>query len=157
MAFQHKALLLSAFAWGWFEVEFIPRPMRVFFLGAAMAIDLASGLVKSWKKGDATSSQGFQRTVIKLTRYSSVIIATWFLANVMGSMSPGKVDYSFLVNGCIGFLTFIEIYSIFENVYEIDPTGPLSRWFVGPALKFLRGKLKNNPFNQLNDDNEDSK
>lgn len=153
---HYKPLLLTAFAWGWFEVEFVPNAMRVFFLGGAMAIDLATGLVKSWKKGEATTSAGFQKSVVKLSRYCSVIIATWFLANVMAGMSERHIDYSFLVNGTIGFLTFIEIYSIFENVYEIDTEGPLSKWFIGPVLRFLRGQLKNNPFNKLNSDNEES-
>ena len=156
-AWQYKPLLLSAFAWGWFEVEFIPAPMRIFFLGAAMAIDLASGLVKSWKNGHITTSAGFQRSVVKLSRYCSVIIATWFLANILGTVSPANIDYAYMVNGTIGFLTFIEIYSIFENVYEIDPTGPLSRYLVGPVLKILKGNMNRfNPFNKLNDHDNDT-
>lgn len=152
---QNKTLLFTGLAASWLEIAFLPKPMMLLLLVFAMIIDLITGLIKSWKKGVATASAGFQRSVVKLSRYVSVVIGVWLLANVLGNMSGAKVDYTYFVNACIGFLSFIEIYSIFENVYEIDPAGPLSKWFVGPVLKFLRGKLKNNPIEKLQNTEND--
>ena len=156
-AFQHKPLLLGAFAWGWFEIQFLPKPMAVFLLGSMMIVDLATGIVKSWKKGEATSPEGFQRTVVKVTRYCSLVCVCVAMANVININSPKSFDYSFVVNGCLGFLTFVEIYSICENVYEIDPDGILSKWLIKPFLKALKGKLKNsNPLKPFTDDEDTS-
>ncbi len=156
LVLTHKPLLLAAIFWGIIEVAFFPKPMLLFFLAGSMVIDLLCGLMKSWKNGVATNAELFQKTVLKITRYVSVTIAVWILVNILNGMSPSSFDYSFFVNSCIGFLSFIELYSIFENVYEIDPAGPLSKYFVGPILKFLKGRLKNNPINQL-ENNEDTK
>lgn len=151
---NYKPLLLSGVATGWFEVYFLPKPMMLFFLIGAIVVDFITGLIKSWGKGDATTSTGFRQTVSKLTGYIGAIIGMWFLANMLSLMYPQKVvDYSVLVNGTIGFLTFIELYSIFENVYEINPNSYLSRFFIRRVIKFLRGKLDNeHPLKDFDDD-----
>jgi phage-related holin len=152
-----KPLLLSAITVAGLELAFLPKPVLLYLLMGAMFIDLVTGLVKSWQRGVATASAGFQRTVIKMSRYTAVIFGVWIAANVICNTSGAKADYSPAINGTVGFLSFIEIYSIFENVYEIDPTGPLSKWFIGPALKLLRGRLINNPLNKFPGNDDESK
>lgn len=155
--FQHKAIFLTGMAYGWFEVTAIPKPMLLFFLFGAMAVDFITGLLKSWGLGLATSSSGFRKTVSKVGMYAGAIMGMWFIANMLGLMYPTKtVDYSVLVNGSIGFITFIEIYSIFENIYQISPNGQLSRLFIKPVLKFLKGKLENNhPLKDIDNGKQD--
>jgi len=147
-AFQYKFLFLSSFAWGWFEVIAIPKLMLLFFLFGAMLVDFVTGLMKSWRLGIATSSNGLRKTVTKICTYAGAITGVWLLANLMNA-SVFKFDYTVFVNSSIGFLTFIEIYSIFENVYEIDPNSLLSKKFIAPILKFLKGRLEQNPINKL--------
>lgn len=140
--FCNKKLLLTAMLWGWLEIAFLPNPMLIFCLFGAMIIDLITGLLKSWSTGKATTSTGFRRTVVKITMYFSLITATWILANLLSKMwESGKIDYAPLVNLVIGILSFIELYSVFENVYAMAPNSPISRYVAKPFLKFLRGLL----------------
>lgn len=154
-AFNHKTFLAAGAAWGWFEIVAVPKPMLLVLLFGAIIIDLLTGLIKSWNLGKATSSTGFRKTVTKVGAYVGVILGVWFLSNIMNGMYETAFDYAVFVNACIGFLTFIEIYSIFENVYEIDPNSLLSKKFIKPILKFLKGKLDNNPISKLTKDESD--
>ncbi|RYD50656.1 MAG: hypothetical protein EOP52_13420 [Sphingobacteriales bacterium] len=142
MVFCNKNLLFTAIFWGWLEIAFLPNPMLIFCLFGAMLIDLITGLLKSWSTGKATTSTGFRKTVAKITMYFSLITATWILANLLQVMwSSVKIDYSPLVNLVIGILSFIELYSVFENVYAMAPNSPISRYVAKPFLKLLRGML----------------
>jgi phage-related holin len=159
--FQHKYLLLSAFAYGWFEVVAIPQPMLMVFLFGAITFDFITGIIKSMNKGVIATSVGFRKTVTKIGGYSGTIIAMWILANMLGMMNKGNkdaMDYSFLVNGTIGFITFIEIYSILENVSELFPNKSLIRGFLNTIMKFLKNKIESeNPIKQLEDEQESNK
>ncbi len=150
----HPKVYGTALIWGWLEIAFLPKPMLVFYLGGAMAVDLLTGLIKSWKMGQATKSSGFRKTVIKISTYVSTIIGVWLLANLMSQLYP-KLDYSSMVNITIGFLSFIELYSVFENIFAIDPDGALSRYIVKPVLGFLKGRLDRNPFSNLPKEDKD--
>ncbi len=153
----NKKLFLASVAWGWLELAFFPKPMLLFFLAGTMIIDLITGLVKSWKNGVATNYQLLQKTVIKITMYCSVIISAWIMVNIFNTINKSDINYAIFVNGLIGVLSFIELYSIFSNIYEIDPKGPLSLYVVGPILKLLKSKLNNNPIHQLeNEENNEN-
>lgn len=137
----------------WFEVAAMPKPMLLFFLFGAITVDFITGLIKSWTLGKATTSIGFRKTVSKLSTYVGAIIGIWFLANLFNMMY--ETDYSLLVNGALFFLSFIELYSVFENLYQIAPKSLLSIYFIKPILKFLKGKLENNhPIKNIEDGKE---
>lgn len=106
-----------------------------------MTIDLITGLVKSWKKGRNTTSKGFKGTAIKIGTYSGIVVAASLMANVLADMYP-PIDYDFYVNLTVAFLTFVEVYSILENVYETDPKSTVSVYFIGPVLKWMKGYMK---------------
>jgi hypothetical protein len=140
-------LFLSATILGVVEIHFVPPPGRLLLLGIAIALDLMTGLVKSWSKSVPTTSGGLKRTGVKIGLYAGIICATWLLANIMGDVTNQKFDYGNIVTFTIGFLTLVEIYSIFENVYEADPESAVSVYLIGPALKWMKGTLEeHNPF-----------
>lgn len=153
----HVKSLLAAIVVGGIEVLFLPNPQLIFYLLGAMVVDLLTGLLKSWDSGVATTSTGFRKTVIKLGVYSCVILATWLLANLLSSIY-GKLDYAPMVNMVIGFLSFIELYSVFENIYAMAPNSALSRYIAKPFLKFLKGLLDRADQNlNSNDPDNDNK
>lgn len=140
LAFTNTKMLLTASLFGLVEVAFFPNWQLVWLLIAAMFIDLLTGLIKSWNLGKATTSIGFRRTVTKLVTYVSIITGMYVLAHLLGHMYGGA-DYSPLVNLTTGFLSFIELYSVFENIYAIAPNGMLARKLVRPILKRLGGLI----------------
>ena len=150
--------MASGLAVGIIETIIVPKPALILLLLGAMILDLILGIWKSWSKGIATTSSGFRKTVNKLAAYMGAVLGMWFLAMLCSTIyKQTAFDYSHLVNGTIGFLTFIELYSIFENIYEIDPNSMLSRYFIKRVLKLLRGKLINDhPLKTIEDDEEQS-
>lgn len=151
--------MLSAATAGWFEVAYIPKPMMVIFLIGAVIVDFITGLIRSWNKGVATSSTGFRKTVTKVGGYCGAIIGMWLLANILGIMyEKPPINYSFIVNGTIGFISFIELYSIFENISDLFPNQNLFRSFLKGIMKFLKNKIENDgPLKQLEDEKDDNK
>lgn len=152
--FSNKSVLLAGMATGLVELLIVPKPMLVLCLIGSMILDLLTGLLKSWKNGQATTSSGFRKTVTKTGTYVGVILGMYLLATMLNTLHPQDAfSYIHLVNGTISFLVFIELYSIFENAYEIDPNSFLSKYLIKRVLKFLKGNLENNhPIKNVEDD-----
>lgn len=150
---HHPILLVAGAAWGWVEIAFFPQPMLLLFLAACMFINMVTGAMKAWKSGTPTTKEGLRKTGYKLGRYGATVMSVFFMLNIIDRLDHVDVDYTFFINGTVGFLSFVELYSIFENIEELDPTGPLS-FFIKPILKFLRGRIKNNVARQAADQDD---
>lgn len=138
-------LFLSAIGFSMLEIKYLPPPHKILILMVVMTLDLMTGLLKSWKRGHFTTSTGFKQTAIKIGTYAAIVLTVSALATVLDDISPTIVDYAFVVSATVGFLTFIEIFSIFENIYALDPNSKLSRYLATPVIKWLKGYLKDNP------------
>lgn len=125
----------------WFSVKHLPPAMLFVYLTAAIVFDLVTGLIKSWKKGIATSSIGFRATVTKLGMYSGVIVGGIIIVNVIGINGNDSNVVPLFMKWLMSFLIFIECYSIFENVSETYPNSMLTKFLIDPVLKLLKGKL----------------
>lgn len=125
----------------WFSVKHLPPAMLFVYLTAAIVFDLITGLIKSWKKGIATSSIGFRATVTKLGMYSAVIVGGIIIVNVLGINGNDSNVVPMFMKWLMSFLIFIECYSIFENVSETYPDSMLTKFLIDPILKLLKGKL----------------
>lgn len=145
---------LTATLFTWFSVEYFPSAMLFFWLLLAMFGDFVTGLLKSWKKGVVTSSEGLRRSITKVLSYCGAILVIFILVNVVGLVdTSNKYDLAVIINGLMGFIVFVELYSICENINEAYPDTPLTQYFIGPMMKFLKGRLEKNPINQQHDEN----
>ncbi|HWR32077.1 MAG TPA: phage holin family protein, partial [Chitinophagaceae bacterium] len=105
-------------------------------------IDFITGITKAKLKGVARTSQGYRKTVIKLMQYVVAIIiflgGGYFLKQAIPPNAEGQMlqvanilqqasSYVML------FVIYIEVSSIFENLYEIDSKSPFSRFFINPV------------------------
>lgn len=145
-------LLLATAGFSWLVVKYLPSPMAMFWLATAMALDLCTGLLKAWHKRMCSTSIGFKRTITKILSYSATIVLVVVLLNILGVVDgQNKYDLSVMVNTLIGFMTFIELFSVCENISAAYPNSPLNRYFIRHILSFLKGRLNNNPLNKLND------
>lgn len=134
------------------ELKFLPDGSIVELMGLSIFLDLITGLLKSWRKGIVTSSQGFKDTVIKILVYCSCIIAIWILLCIVS-----QTGISFMIpavkvlNGVVAFITFTELYSIFENIDAAYPNSAFNQYLIAPILKLLKGKLSKNPITEALD------
>jgi phage-related holin len=142
-------LLLAGITFSWFDVEYVPSPMLSIWLLFAMFGDLSTGLLKSWSKNMVTSSEGFRKSVTKVTSYGGAILVITALVNIIGIVDlKNTYDLSVVINGLMGFIVFTELYSICENILAVYPESALVKFVILPIMKFLRGRFKNN--NPLN-------
>jgi phage-related holin len=126
----------------WFGFSNTPAPILFKYLLYAMLGDLFTGLAKSWKNKKVTRSVGFKRSGIKLGIYASIILAVTILCNMFEYMDKSnRYDSMEILNWAIVFLVFTECYSIFENIEETYPKHPITRFFVTPVMRFMRGKM----------------
>lgn len=145
-------LLLTGTTFSFMEIKYLPSGFIVQLMGLAILLDLITGLLKSWKKGILTSSQGFKNTIIKILAYCTCIIAIWILISIVALTGINfLLPPSLVLNAVISFITFTELYSVFENIDEAYPDSQLSKFLISPVLKFLKGKITNNPFADTGD------
>lgn len=135
---------ITAGLFSWLTIEYFPSAMLFFYLLVAMLGDFITGLLKSWKKGQHTSSEGLRRSITKVLSYCGAILVIMVMVNVIGLVDDGnKYDLAMIINGLMGFIVFVECYSICENISEAYPESPLVKYFIVHIMTFLRGRFDN--------------
>lgn len=143
LSIKTPLLLLAGISFAWFSIEYVPSLMLFIYLLAAMLVDGITGLLKSWRGNQVSTSKGFQQSVIKVFAYCGSIVMITIMVNVIGLVDDGnKYDLAIVINGLMGFIIFIELYSICENISKAYPNSPLTKYFISYIMKFLRGKFE---------------
>lgn len=121
---------------------------------AAVGADMASGISKSRKRGEATRSRSLRRTVDKLARYYNVLVVltvvdamqiagAWFLRAVEGYAVPTVPTVPlFTLLGSLG-MAGIEVKSIFEKGSDKERTD------VGALLDLLESAADNEKLTKI--------
>lgn len=152
--FKSPTLIVLATSFAWFSVKYVPSAMILFWLAAAVFVDLLTGLLKAWSSGNNTTSTGLRKSVIKIGSYVGTVVMVTILVNVIGIVDiTNKYDLTLLIDALMGFIVFIELYSICENIDATYPNSLLTKYLISPLLKFFKGKLSNNPINTLDENN----
>lgn len=142
-----KLLFAGTFAFLNLNFKFLPSFTMLALLAVVIGIDFVTGVWKAKCKGEARTSDGFRKTVNKFLQYGCAIVCgavLSFLGETKGG--AGAVAISGLLNdGLMIFIIYIEITSIFENLYAVDNTTAMSQFFYAPVLKILTFQIRNNP------------
>lgn len=147
---KHPMALILAIFFSWLSVRYLPSAMLLIWLALAVFIDLITGLLKAWSKGETTTSNGLRKTIVKIGSYVGTIVMVIILVNVVETVGfSTKFDLTILIDTLLGFMVFIELYSICENIEEAYPNSPLTLYMMRPILKFLKGRIKDNPITSL--------
>lgn len=107
----------------------------------AICLDFATGLMKAAFKKEARTSQGYRKTVVKISQYMIPIL----LLYIAGKQIP---EHAALLKQASGylmmFIIYIEATSVFENLYEIDKKTVVSKFLYRPALMILKFGIEKN-------------
>lgn len=126
------------------QFAFIPTFSLLLALAFVVMLDLLTGVYKSKRKGEATTSKGFRKTIDKFISYGVAVASSCVLVFV--SQQKGgeavKLISGFLNDGLVCFIIYIEVVSVFENLIEISPESPLCQFFFSPVHKFLTLQIK---------------
>lgn len=119
----------------WFATIFLQMSFDAFFtkyifadveflkwLFIAMAVDLATGLAKVWRKQgyQAITSKGLRDTVTKFIQYGGFLIITHVLTHFQIGGQP-VTTWTWINKVAYEFVLMVEIKSVYENVVAINP------------------------------------
>ena len=124
----------------------------------AISLDLITGVLKAKVSGQKRTSAGFRRSIRKISQYSSCTIGGFILIN-LASITKGSADIAnatLIGNGLVVAIIYIEVTSIFENAYAINPGSKLARYFIRHALNILTFQFKNNPATKTTDNEKNN-
>jgi len=125
-------------------IEVILRPdlkiLTAVFI--VVAIDLITGIIKAKIKGVARTSEGYRRTVSKCVQYFVAILVLYGASKIIPEQANTLKQASSYI--CL-FVIYIEITSIFENLYEMDQLSSFSKFFIRPVLTVLKFGIEKNP------------
>lgn len=107
----------------------------------AVALDLLTGIAKAIITHTPRTSRAYRKTIVKCLQYFFAILSGSLLsrAAVFTGLSASVVQ--FFATGIAGFIIFIEVTSVFENLYAADSTSRFSQWFIAPILRILTFRL----------------
>jgi phage-related holin len=142
-----KILFAGGLAFANLNFKFLPNFTLLTLLAVVIGIDFLTGVWKAKCKNEARTSDGFRKTVNKFLQYGCAIVCGAVLSYIgQNKGGAGAVAIAGLLNdGLIIFIIYIEVTSIFENLYAVDSTTAMSQYFYAPVLKILTFQIKNNP------------
>lgn len=93
------------------------------------------------------TSEGQRRTMSKVTQYGGAILVSYLLWFLFKTNLPNA---GIILNMILLGVMFVEVTSIFENLYEVDHKSYFGRYFIYPVLKIMKfGMVKNPLMKQL--------
>jgi phage-related holin len=135
-----------------FGLTFTVTPMTLVHLLVAvvffMFLDLGTGIAKAKVMKEARTSEGYRRTVKKLSQYLAAVVLSFalkYLVYVVVKDPSADMTLSYLCACVLLFIILIEVTSICENTYAIDPKSKLSRFLIKPLLIVLKFGMEKNP------------
>lgn len=145
-----KMKILAASTLLFMKLTFLPSINLLMWMSIAIAADFATGVVKAVLLKTARTSSGYRKTITKFLQYGGAITVSIILGQTAkeNNMVQASNILLYLNDGLVIFIIYIEVTSIFENIYECDKESPFSRYFIAPMLKLLTFQLKNNPLNK---------
>ncbi len=138
-------LLSAKFTWAiiliWFDFFMRPSLSLMGVVMAAVAIDFITGIVKARMQKKARTTTGFRKTVTKLSQYLVPIIVLYGASYYIPEYKERLQQASGFV---MLFIIYIEVTSIFENLYSLDQKTPISKYMYKPVLAILKFGIEHN-------------
>jgi phage-related holin len=133
------------------KLNFLPNVTLLGWVFFAVFIDFITGVLKAKLTKQVINSQGFRQTAIKSLQYIGLIVGGIIIGNSFEKQS----DIVHWVNdGLLMFILYVEVYSIFENLYAMNPDSKVAQRVFAPAMRILIIGINKNSLNKVADDAE---
>ena len=124
---------------------FTPISEMVIVMLIFLLLDTISGIWASLKKGEKLESHKLRKTVYKIVWYTVAVMLSWMMEKTF------FLTWSNLASLVCGFICFVELKSIFENVTSITNEPVFLK-----ILKIIKRK-GSETLNELGEDDEPTK
>lgn len=139
------------------QLNIIPNMDLLIIMVVVIIVDFITGIIKAVIKKQARTSEGYKKTVVKFLQYGGGVVCG-ILLKYLSLHNSNMVQFAtfadYLTDGLVLFIIFIEVTSIFENIYAVDKNTPFARYIVKPLLSILTFQIKNNPVAKLDTKNK---
>ena len=132
------------------KIALLPNQSLLFWMGVVIGLDFITGFSKAVILKQARTSNGMRRTITKFMQYGGALAIGIVLRHAaeLSKQTGAEVLLSYFSDTLVVFIIYIEVTSIFENLYACDQTSPIARFVYKPCLKLLTAQLKGNPIVQ---------
>jgi phage-related holin len=142
--FTSKLLLTVCFL----DITFsllLPRFSLLVWVLILMVADLVTGILKAKLTKEPITSEKARRTIIKFLQYFGCL----GMVVVMINQNPGNETFievmTWAKDGVTILILYIELLSVFENLYAMDRTTKIALYFIRPIYWLLSLAVKDNP------------
>jgi len=129
------------------QLDFIPSVGLLAVMGIALFLDLVTGITKAIFAKQQRTSEGYRKTVVKVMQYFGSVGLSMIVTYASKNLTPFAewgIIAEYMGNGLLLFIIFIEVTSIFENMYAIDDKTPFAKYVIKPILNIMTFQIKNN-------------
>lgn len=133
------------------KLTFLPNIKMLGWVFVAVLIDFLTGILKAKLNKQILTSGGFRQTSVKCLQYLGLIIGGIILGN---SVNEDNELLLWINDGLLLFIIYVEVYSIFENLYAMNPDSKVSKLVFKPAMRILTIGLEKNSLTSLANDKE---
>ena len=127
----------------WFIVYFTPVSGMIHVMLFFLIVDTVAGIWASLKEGNKLESRKLRRTVMKFLWYTVSVMMAWMAERTF------QMGWTKLATFTAGFICFVELKSIFENVTRITDEPVFRR-----ILQLLK-KKSTETLDEITDDQDD--
>jgi len=138
-------------------INHLPKGTLLTWLAISFVLDLITGIGKSVLNGVARTSTGYRKTIAKFLQYFGAIGVSIIMGNTLSdnpAFAAARETISFMNDGLLVFIIYIELTSVCENLIEASPESPFAKYFIVYLHRVLTFTFKNNPVKQIVEENE---
>jgi len=136
------------------KLTFLPNVTMLGWVFFAVLVDFITGVLKAKLNKQLLTSGGFRQTSIKCLQYIGLIVGGIIIGNSFEKQSD---IVKWVNDGLLMFILYVEVYSIFENLYAMNPDSKVAKMIFKPAMRILTVGLEKNSLNKVADSTEAAK
>ncbi len=130
------------------KLTFLPNITMLGWVFFAVLVDFITGVIKAKMNKQLLTSGGFRQTSIKCLQYIGLIVGGIIIGNSFEKQSD---IVKWVNDGLLMFILYVEVYSIFENLYALNPNSKIATMIFKPAMRILTIGLEKNSLNKAAD------
>lgn len=130
----------------------LPRFSLLIWVLILMIADLVTGILKAKLTKEQITSEKARRTIIKFLQYFGCLGMVIVMINQNHDNATFVEVMSWAKDGVTILILYIELLSVFENLYAMDKTTRIAIYFIRPIYWLLSLAIKDNPIKRAESD-----
>jgi phage-related holin len=123
----------------------LPKFSLLLWVLILMVADLVTGILKAKLTREKITSEKARRTIIKFLQYFGCLGLVVVMINQNHDNATFVEVMNWAKDGVTILILYIELLSVFENLYEMDKTSRMAIYFIRPIYWLLSLAVRSNP------------